>query len=252
MRLSRLSRHPIASLLNPLLILVLLIATLASSTHANTNDSKRDLLGNLFPVSSSSSSPPAAVTPAGSPAPTAPGGDAADANKPNSTATGPLPGLISQVLNPPPILGGIGGAPSSTTTATGPKKNPSAPAPGAANDPTNDGDEDGNPATPSHTSHSKNDNSSGADSDALSPGLIALLVVSLLAILGGVLFSCYRIRQSRRRRRQSWDEDILKNHAGSVGYSETGGGYGMYVGSGSSGKERPDLWRKNLDLFHRE
>jgi hypothetical protein len=138
---------------------------------------------------------------------------------------------------------------STTTTASIPKKHTSAPLPGTANGSTNGGDDGGvDPSNP-QTSQANGDNS-GANNSALSPGLIALLVVILLAILAGVLLSCHRIRQSRRRRRQSWDEDILKNHAGSVGYSETGG-YGMYVGSGS-GMDRPDLWRKNLDLFHRE
>ncbi|KAG0277175.1 hypothetical protein BGZ95_006367 [Linnemannia exigua] len=206
------------------------------------------------------SSPPAPATPAGPPSPTTPGnsnGGTVDPNQPpNSTATGPLPGLISQVLNPPPILGNMGGTPSSTATSpTNPKKHPSVP----NNDSGVDGN--GNPISPSQTSHSKGDNDSGTDGSALSPGLITLLVIIVLAILAAVLFSCYRVRQSRRRRHQSWDEDILKNHAGSVGYSESGGGYGMYVGgsgsnvsagAGSGGKERPDLWRKNLDLFHRE
>ncbi|KAF9906414.1 hypothetical protein EC991_000661 [Linnemannia zychae] len=256
MRLSRLSRHPTTTLLNPLLIFILTITlTCSTYTNANANGSKRDLLGNLLPLGGSPSSPPSAATPAGPPAPTTPGG-AADGSKPNSTTTGALPGLISHVLNPPPILGSIGSAPLSTTGAVNPKMHPSAPAPapGAAKDPANGDDEDGDesPASPSQTLHSKDGNNSGADGSALSPGLIALLVVVLLAVLAGVLFSCYRVRQSRRRRHQSWNEDILKNHAGSVGYSETGGGYGMYVGSGGSSKERPDLWRKNLDLFHRE
>ncbi|KAG0379417.1 hypothetical protein BGX24_000506 [Mortierella sp. AD032] len=251
MRLSRLSPHSTTT------ILFLLFVTLASSSsfaHANANtiNNKRDLLGGLLPLGPGAS-PPAPTTPAGPPSPTTPSnGGTVDPNQPNSTATGPLPGLISQVLNPPPVLGNIGGAPSSTAS-TIPKKHPSS-APGANNDPGVDGDA----ATPPQTSHSK-DNGSGTDGGALSPGLIALLVIIVLSILAGVLFSCYRVRQSRRRRHQSWDEDILKNHAGSVGYSESGGGYGMYVGGsgsgsgvGAGGKERPDLWRKNLDLFHRE
>lgn len=248
MRLSRLSSSP-----TPLLItLVLIIITLSTSLHTttastvNSRNNKRDLLGNLLPLGSSS---PPAATPAGSPSPTvptAPGTVGTGGTQSNSTATGPLPGLISQVLNPPPVLGSIGGAPSSTTPT---KKFPSGGA--SAND---DGtpDDDGNPATPNQSSNAKSENGNNPNSNGgpLSPGLIVLLVFILLAVLAGVLFSCYRIRQSRRRRHQSWDEDILKNHAGSVGYSESGGGYGMYVGNG--GKERPDLWRKNLDLFHRE
>ncbi|KAG9069916.1 hypothetical protein KI688_009241 [Linnemannia hyalina] len=248
MRLSRFSSSP-----TPLLItLLLFIITLSTSLHTitastvNSRNNKRDLLGNIFPHGSSSAPP--AATPAGSPSPTvptAPGTGGTGGTQSNSTATGPLPGLISQVLDPP-VLGNIGGVPSSTTPT---KKLPSGGS-GANDDSTPD--DDGNPATPNQSSNAKSGKGNNPNSNGgpLSPGLIVLLVVILLAILAGVLFSCYRIRQSRRRRHQSWDEDILKNHAGSVGYSESGGGYGMYVGNG--GKERPDLWRKNLDLFHRE
>ncbi|KAF9157079.1 hypothetical protein BG015_004155 [Linnemannia schmuckeri] len=209
------------------------------------------LLGNLFPHGSPSPSPAAA--PGGSPAPTVPTapGTGTDGTKPNSTATGPLPGLVSQVLNPPPILGSIGGTPSPTTPTT-PKKHPSGSAAGTGVNDDGTLDDDGNPATSNQSSNGKGGNTDDPNSGGgpLSPGLIALLVITLLAILAAVLFSCYRVRQSRRRRHQSWDENILKNHAGSVGYSESGGGYGMYVSG--SGNERPDLWRKNLDLFHRE
>lgn len=191
--------------------------------------------------SNSSSSPPPAPAPAGAPEHTAPG-TGADGTKLNPTATGPLPGLVSQVLNPPPILGNISGAPSPTTS---PKKRPSSSAGGSGTDDNND---DGNPATSNKSGKNSDDDTNTGGGGALSPGLIALLVIILLAVLAGVIFSCYRVRQSRRRRHRSWDEDILKNHAGSVGYSESGGGYGMYVG----GKGKPDLWRKNLDLFHRE
>ncbi|KAK3836095.1 MAG: hypothetical protein JOS17DRAFT_772476 [Linnemannia elongata] len=242
MRLSRLSSP------SPLLITLLLIITLSTSLHTTTastvssGNNKRDLLGNLLPLGSS---PPPAAAPAGPPSPTtAPGSVGTDGTQSNSTATGALPGLISQVLNPPPILGSNGGASSTAPT----RRRPSAPGSTNVND---DGtpDDDGNPATPNQSSNVKGGNKNDTDGP-LSPGLIVLLVFILLAILAAVLFSCYRVRQSRRRRHQSWDEDILKNHAGSVGYSESGGGYGMYVGNG--GKERPDLWRKNLDLFHRE
>ncbi|KAF9278856.1 hypothetical protein BGZ68_008312 [Mortierella alpina] len=144
------------------------------------------------------------------------------------TGSGPLPSLVGEVLNP------LGGGSPSTPPAPTKKKTATDAADGAG--------EASNP------SEGASGDTKGHNDEALSPGLIVLLVIVLVAVLAAVLFSCYKVRQSRRRRHQSWDEDILKNHAGSVGYSE-GGGYGMYVGGG---KEKPDLWRKNLDLFHRE
>ncbi|KAG9322100.1 hypothetical protein KVV02_005584 [Mortierella alpina] len=183
---------------------------------------KRDLIGHLI------GNQPA-------PAP-APGGNIAPPSTPSAapvgpdaakTGSGPLPSLVGEVLNP------LGGGSSSTTAPTKKK---------ATTDAT---DETGGASTPSEGASS---DKKGKADEALSPGLIVLLVIVLMAVVAAVLLSCYKVRQSRRRRHQSWDEDILKNHAGSVGYSE-GGGYGMYVGGG---KEKPDLWRKNLDLFHRE
>ncbi|KAF9089513.1 hypothetical protein BGX23_006612 [Mortierella sp. AD031] len=231
MRLSCLSHTPLASL--PILILLFTILASIHTTATVISTNKRDLIGNLIPLGSPP--PPAAATPAGPPAPTVP---IPDGTKPNSTATGPLPGLISQVLNPPPILGSIGTTPSPTSTngSGGPKKHPSAPAGGT------DGDKD-----PNSSPNSKDNNADGSSTysgGALSPGMITLLVIILLAMVGAVMFSCYRVRQSRRRRHQSWTEEILKDH---VGYNQAEGGYGIRVaGHGSSssngGKGMPDHW----------
>ncbi|KAF9945406.1 hypothetical protein BGZ65_010782 [Modicella reniformis] len=100
--------------------------------------------------------------------------------------------------------------------------------------------------------NAESSNTSTADSELLnkteihhgpSKAVIALLVIFVLAVLAASLFGWYKVREAKRRRRQSWGEDILKNRSGSVGYTE-GGGYGMYVG------ERKDPWKKNLDMFH--
>ncbi|CAO3567833.1 unnamed protein product [Mortierella alpina] len=184
---------------------------------------KRDLIGHLI-----GSQPAPAPAPGGN-TPPPPTSSAAPVS-PSVIKTGlePLPSLVGEVLNP------LGGGSSSTTPPPAKKKTTTDPADGT-----------GGASTPSEGASS---DTKGNTDEALSPGLIVLLVIVLMAVVAAVLFSCYKVRQSKRRRHQSWDEDILKNHAGSVGYSE-GGGYGMYVGGS---KEKPDLWRKNLDLFHRE
>ncbi|KAF9960874.1 hypothetical protein BGZ72_005544 [Mortierella alpina] len=183
---------------------------------------KRDLIGHLI-----GNQPAPAPAPGGIVAPPSTSSAAPGSPDAAKTGTGPLPSLVGEVLHP------IGGGSSSTTPPGPTKKKP-------ATDTA-----DGGAANPNEGASG---DTKGNSDEALSPGLIVLLVIVLVAVLAAVLFSCYKVRQSRRRRHQSWDEDILKNHAGSVGYSE-GGGYGMYVGGG---KEKPDLWRKNLDLFHRE
>ncbi|KAF9189813.1 hypothetical protein BGZ50_000561 [Haplosporangium sp. Z 11] len=247
---------------------LLILNTLSLHAHANDHQfhnkgfallhkDKRDLLGSL--VGNAPGPQPPAAPPSGQTSPPPPSGQTSPPPSPptqappstsavpgtnpsvaKASSTGPLPSLIGDVLNPP-ILGngGRAGNPTASTSTESPtsKKNPE------EDDKTDDAPGAG------HNPNTQIDEKVAAD-NSLSPGLIALIVIFVLAVLSAVLFSCYRIRQSRRRRRQSWDEDILKNHAGSVGYSAHAG-YGMYVG-GSNSKEKPDLWRKNLDLFHRE
>ncbi|KAF9380285.1 hypothetical protein CPB97_008479 [Podila verticillata] len=176
---------------------------------------KRDLLGNLLPISNNSNNPPPAQPPAAAASPT-------DSAKPGA-AGGPIPSLLNDVLNQP------GGTPM-TPTASAPKK------PHSSSDDTTGAGAPG-PTAPAPESNPP-------EQTSISPTLIAVVSVVLVALLVAILFSCHRIRQSRQRRHRNLDEDILKHHNGSVGYSE-GGGYGMYVGKES------DLWRKNLDLFHR-
>ncbi|KAF9574175.1 hypothetical protein EC968_007270 [Mortierella alpina] len=192
------------------------------SSDIITANHKRDLIGHLI-----GNQPAPAPAPGGNIAPPSTSSAAPVSPDTAKTGSGPLPSLVGEVLNP------LGGASSSTTPPT--KKKPT----------TDAADGTGGAAAPSEGVSS---DTKGTDNEALSPGLIVLLIIVLMAVVAAVSFSCYKVRQSRRRRHQSWDEDILRNHAGSVGYSE-GGGYGMYVGGG---KEKPDLWRKNLDLFHRE
>ncbi|KAF9425227.1 hypothetical protein BGZ94_007726 [Podila epigama] len=187
---------------------------------------KRDLLGNLIPFGSSVITPAAAVPPPAAQPPAAP---TINLNEPV-----PLPSLINSVLAPLPTV--VGGA---TSTTTVPVLGPGHSASGVARGTTAAG-----PPPPTDTS--LEENSMRPSQNSISPGLIAFIVVVLLSLLIAVMFSCYKIRQARHRRHRNLDEDILKNHAGSVGYSEGSGGYGMYIG-----KESPDLWRKNLDLFHR-
>ncbi|KAF9922790.1 hypothetical protein FBU30_007093 [Linnemannia zychae] len=62
--------------------------------------------------------------------------------------------------------------------------------------------------------------------EGLSSGIVAMIVLVVLAVVAAVLLSCYRIRQSRIRRKERedcWDENILKNHVGPVGYNGING-----------------------------
>ncbi|KAG0070110.1 hypothetical protein BGZ90_012766, partial [Linnemannia elongata] len=162
MRLSRLSSSPTPLLITLLLLTITLSIPLHTTTASPVNfgNNKRDLLG-IIPLGSSS--PPPAAAPAGPPSPTTPSTVGTDGTHPNSTATGPLPGLISQVLNPSPILGSIGGVPSPTT----PTKKHSAPAAGGTSV-----DDDGTPndnGNPSSKAQSGNDNGPNSNGGPLSP-----------------------------------------------------------------------------------
>ncbi|KAF9172604.1 hypothetical protein BGX20_005271 [Mortierella sp. AD010] len=161
-----------------------------------------------------------------------------------------LPSLISDVLNPSPV-----GNPTGTATTAAASMNPKRKPKSGASSSSADGVNNSNDNTDSNINgtsiYPTNKSQDETQSFELAPGLIAVMVILVLAIVAAIAICCYKIRQSQRRRRESWSEDILKNHAGSVGYSK-GAGYGMYVGDGGFDKEKPDLWRKNLDLFHRE
>ncbi|KAF9941233.1 hypothetical protein BGZ65_004478 [Modicella reniformis] len=68
----------------------------------------------------------------------------------------------------------------------------------------------------STTTSGNNETQLGAGKGALSGGVIAMIIAVFWAIVLAIGFSCYRIRQSmlRRKRRESWDEEIHKNHLG--------------------------------------
>ncbi|KAG0360859.1 hypothetical protein BC939DRAFT_436878 [Gamsiella multidivaricata] len=245
--------------------------------HDRNRATKRDILGNIFspqqPPASAPSPAPASAVPPTSEVPAAlpqpqqqPSSTSStdipsiDPSKTNGIA--PVPSLIGEVPNPPtqsnitgsPVSAPVATSTSSSTSPTLPKKKqPAGSNAGTNQDPSStDGSTDDPDASASNdpAAGSANKSHTGPTDQKqrpLSPGVIVLIVIIILAVLTAVLFSCYKIRQSRRRRRESWSEDFLKNHAGSVGYT-AGGGYGMVIGH----KEKPDLWRKNLDLFHRE
>ncbi|KAI7819094.1 hypothetical protein BC939DRAFT_271781 [Gamsiella multidivaricata] len=82
---------------------------------------------------------------------------------------------------------------------------------------TSAGEHAGNSTTPAVTRVASDGNI------GLSGGLIAMIVLVLLGITTAVLFSCYRIRQSdrRRRKRETWDVNVLKDYIGSVEFSHS-------------------------------
>ncbi|KAF9353321.1 hypothetical protein BGX26_008895 [Mortierella sp. AD094] len=266
-----------------LTLLTLVGALFLSSTlalHDNIHDivtnnafenKKRDLIGSLLPPVNKqpAQSPPAsapAPAPASAPVPSPAPAPAPPARNPGSpsttsdvTKTGitapPLPSLISEVLDPSPVGNPTGSASATTTAAPmnpgmNPKKKPATGTSGSSANGVNNSDDNAGLNNNAVSVDPANKSQDETSSSGLAPGLIAVMIILVLAILAAVMFSCYKIRQTRRRRRESWGEDILKNHAGSVGYSE-GTGYGMYVGGEGYGKAKPDLWRKDLDLFHR-
>ncbi|KAG0255112.1 hypothetical protein DFQ27_006428 [Actinomortierella ambigua] len=238
---------------------------------------RRDLLGGLLPLNPKSPDSPAAGEPASSPPPasqssssstttstsSAPGGGGsaasmppppaspADPNHPKAANSGVLPGLLNGVLGGSQPTGTTNDQASPQTAPAGVNK--AIPTSAPARDNNGDGVPDNQLPGPASSSNnnpssnsSVNSNGSSSSSGELSPGVIALIVLFTLAILGAFSYSCYRICDARRRRRTRRfdDEDILRNHAGAVGYS-AGGGYGVYMEKG-----RNDVW-KNLDIFNR-
>ncbi|KAI8600777.1 hypothetical protein EDD21DRAFT_404961 [Dissophora ornata] len=152
----------------------------------STSFQERDLLGSLLPLSSAPDPPKASSLSSPPPTPAAP-----------EPVSSPLPPTFAPVTESPKAPtsssgGGSGtGIPGLIDQILGP-----------------DGSSD----------DGSGDDSSGGSS-GLSGGLIAMIVIVLLGIATAVLVSCYKIRQTnqRRKRRESWDEDILKNHISSVG-----------------------------------
>ncbi|KAF9972571.1 hypothetical protein BGZ73_004299 [Actinomortierella ambigua] len=237
------------------------VAVIRPPMMANSVVERRDLLGNILPLNPKSPDTPAAGEPAASspppssspPAGGGGGGSAAsvppppvsptDPNHPKAVNSGVLPGLLNGVLGNPPPPGTTSGAGSPQAAPTGVGKQPVP----ATKDTNGDGIPDNQQSGSSQDDTSaSNDTAGSSNGGDLSPGVIALIVLFTLAILGALGYSCYRICDARRRRRTRRfdDEDILRNHAGSVGYS-AGGGYGVYME-----KERNDLWG-NLDIFNR-
>ncbi|KAF8981271.1 hypothetical protein BGZ46_003044, partial [Entomortierella lignicola] len=247
-----------------LLFLTLLGASFISTTvalHVNHNDpltniknnnkfnnKRRDILGGLLPPAQPQPSPQPSPQPASHHASAATTSLSSDPTKSGNGQAAAVPSLIGGILDPSTTTG-----PNSVTKTTLPTSPSSQPGltpkkkPNAGGTSSDNSADDGNTSDQNSGNSTNTSNRSESDSNSgLAPGLVALLVIILVAISGAVIFSCYKIRQVQRRRRESWNEDILKNHAGSVGYSE-GAGYGMYVGGGGGGFSRPDLYRKNLD-----
>ncbi|KAG0240161.1 hypothetical protein BGW41_007143 [Actinomortierella wolfii] len=218
---------------------------------------RRELLGGILPLNpkspeaSEAGAAPPAPAPA-SPAASAPAAGAAVPPPPSSPAdpnnvktanSGVLPGLLNGVLSPPQASGT---ANSTTTSAPTTVHKP------AATDANGDGVPDRQQQGNTHSSSSPNPKQSDNDhssntNNSVPAGVIALIVLFGLAVVGALLYSCYRIRQARHRRRTRRfdDEDILRGHGSAVGYSD-GGGYGVYIE-----KERNNIWSRNLDIFHR-
>jgi len=89
----------------------------------------------------------------------------------------------------------------------------------------------------------------------ISSGMIAAVVLAVLAVIGAVLFSCYRVRQAKRRRESNFDDDILKHVPGGNNTTYAESGYGLYHGNAAGvigNNAENDPWRKNLDVYHRE
>ncbi|KAG0071480.1 hypothetical protein BGZ89_010494 [Linnemannia elongata] len=94
------------------------------------------------------------------------------------------------------------------------------------------GNQDQDPAT---ATGGVNKNAATTPKEGLSSGIIAMIIIVVLGVLATILLSCYRIRQSRVRRKERedcWDENILKNHVGTVGYN---GGANGSISGGSNG-----------------
>ncbi|KAF9429901.1 hypothetical protein BGZ76_001065 [Entomortierella beljakovae] len=185
------------------------IRTESSDISPSELKNKRDLLGNLLPMGQNPQN--------GSPEPVSssntPGSSPSTNNPTTTSGSNPIPSLFSDVLGSP------SSSASSSAPTTQPKKKPGTTS-ADGTDPSQ-GTAGGDPNSPAPTGKSNGESSSSG--------------------LAPIIFSCYKIRQSRRRRHESWTENILKNHTGGVGYTE-GGGYGMYVGNGGYGKDRPDIW----------
>ncbi|OAQ33235.1 hypothetical protein K457DRAFT_15799 [Linnemannia elongata AG-77] len=115
------------------------------------------------------------------------------------------------------------------------------------------GNQDQDPATATGGVNGNNKNAAINPKEGLSSGIIAMIIIVVLGVLATILLSCYRIRQSRVRRKERedcWDENILKNHVGTVGYN---GGANGSISGGSNGvgsidikSEAARIWRVKI------
>ncbi|KAG0089535.1 hypothetical protein BGZ93_009802 [Podila epicladia] len=247
-----------------------LVSILPSTTARAVAIEKRDLLGGLIPglpnPPAPSIPPPAPVTssdipPAPKPSPPAPVDPPTQpitANPPATTSDAPAPPGTSQPpSNPAPPSSPPKRKPPTTSTKIG--------GGGGSNTPTDDNNNDDTTTGPTPSSSSSGGSGEMTDpstgqkvkEQGTSPGMIAVVVLVVLAVIAAVAFSCYRVHQAKRRRHQSFDEDILKNHVPSANINAAfveSGGYGLYHGNaaGVIGNKENDPWRKNLDVYHRE
>ncbi|KAF9144328.1 hypothetical protein BGX30_013162 [Mortierella sp. GBA39] len=103
------------------------------------------------------------------------------------------------------------------------------------------GDQDQDPATATSGVNSNNKDAATTPKEGLSSGIVAMIIIIVLGVLAAIFLSCYRIRQSRVRRKERedcWDENILKNHVGTIGYN---GGTNGSISGGSNGVGSIDI-----------
>ncbi|KAG0033044.1 hypothetical protein BGZ81_009486 [Podila clonocystis] len=247
----------------------LAFVSILPSTTARAVAIEKRLLGGLIPVPPSTSNAPIIPSPApvtspdtppappapkpSPPAPIDPPKQPTTINPPTTTDAPDLPPATSQPSSSPAPSAPPKRKPPTTNTKVG----------GGQNTQTDDNSNDDPTASPTPSSSSsgggrvadpKTDHK--VKEQGISPGMIAVVVLVVLAVIAAVLFSCYRVQQSKRRRHQSgFDADILKNHvpANSAAFAESGG-YGLHHGNaaGVIGNKENDPWRKNLDVYHRE
>ncbi|KAG0206774.1 hypothetical protein BGX28_001847 [Mortierella sp. GBA30] len=213
---------------------------------------ERGLLGELIPISDPGKPPKDTTETKTSPPPLSPPLIPQPVGQPSTPVTAPqpsqpkppspnLPNILSPVLIPGDGSNGSGtangddhngdvttttGTTSSTTSGGGPKRIPATQGgvQGTSSGTSGQSSSSSDTATKQEgtsTPRTLNDNPNGHTSSSsggggLSGGLIAMIIIVILAIMAAVIFSCYKIRQSRnfRRRRETWDEDILRNHIG--------------------------------------
>ncbi|KAI9234832.1 MAG: hypothetical protein BYD32DRAFT_464017 [Podila humilis] len=255
-----------------------LVSILPSTTARAVAIDRRDLLGGLIPVApgppnAPSTPSPAPVTTSDTPPAPKPSPPAVDPPKqPTPAPPPPPPPPPPATTTDEPVPPTSSQPPSNPAPSNPPKKKP----PTGPTNTKGNGNGNGNGGQTPQTDDSNNNNddttasptpasnNSGGMTDpktgqvkqqGISSGMIAVVVLAVLAVIGAVLFSCYRVRQAKRRRESNFDEDILKHVPGGNNTTYTESGYGLYHGNAAGvigNNMENDPWRKNLDVYHRE